>query len=69
MRARGVAIVGVKRLEVHLTACRVEEPDVVMTGVVLLVSRGHTVLALMKGLGDFRLIGTTLDDAAGAAFV
>ncbi|MFH1840922.1 MAG: tRNA (adenosine(37)-N6)-threonylcarbamoyltransferase complex transferase subunit TsaD [Candidatus Shapirobacteria bacterium] len=34
----------------------------------LLVSGGHTQLVLMKGFGDYRLLGETVDDAAGEAF-
>ncbi len=36
--------------------------------VALVVSGGHTDLVLMKGHGDFKLLGSTLDDAAGEAF-
>ncbi|NNE75195.1 MAG: tRNA (adenosine(37)-N6)-threonylcarbamoyltransferase complex transferase subunit TsaD, partial [Acidimicrobiales bacterium] len=36
--------------------------------VVLLVSGGHTLLVLMRNFGDYEIIGSTLDDAAGEAF-
>ncbi|KAA0234839.1 MAG: tRNA N6-adenosine threonylcarbamoyltransferase [Acidimicrobiales bacterium] len=64
----GVAFVGVNHLEAHLYAALIEEPEVEMPVVVLLVSGGHTLLALMNGPGDYRLLGSTLDDAAGEAF-
>src|ERR1700752_1339146 len=34
----------------------------------LLVSGGHTLLAEVRGLGDYRIIGASVDDAAGEAF-
>ena len=35
---------------------------------VLLVSGGHTLLVLMEGHGQYRVLGSTIDDAAGEAF-
>lgn len=64
----GAAFVGVNHLEAHLYAALIEEPEVEMPIVVLLVSGGHTLLVLMNGPGDYRLLGSTLDDAAGEAF-
>ena len=45
-----------------------EEPDLELPLVVLLVSGGHTLLVAMEGHGRYRLLGTTIDDAAGEAF-
>ena len=60
--------VAVNHLEAHLYASFLEEPDLELPVVVLLVSGGHTMLVLMEGHGRYRLLGQTLDDAAGEAF-
>lgn len=66
--AWGLPFVGVNHLEGHLHAAFLEDPDVVLPAVVLLVSGGHTMLVEMPDLGRYRLLGRTLDDAAGEAF-
>lgn len=60
--------VAVNHLEAHLYASFIEEPDLELPVVVLLVSGGHTMLVLMEGHGKYRLLGQTLDDAAGEAY-
>ena len=64
----GVPFVGVNHLEGHLYASFLEEPDLEMPLVVLLVSGGHTLLVHMEDHGRYRLLGSTIDDAAGEAF-
>lgn len=64
----GVPYVGVNHLEGHLFAPLLEEADVRFPLLVLLVSGGHTMLIGMEGPGRYRLLGRTLDDAAGEAF-
>lgn len=64
----GVPFVGVNHLEAHLYAALLDEPDLELPVVVLLVSGGHTLLVLMEGHGQYRLLGSTIDDAAGEAF-
>ncbi|MGH9091499.1 MAG: tRNA (adenosine(37)-N6)-threonylcarbamoyltransferase complex transferase subunit TsaD [Acidimicrobiales bacterium] len=64
----GVPFVGVNHLEGHLFAPLLEVPDLDWPLVVLLVSGGHTVLVAMRGPGRYRLLGQTLDDAAGEAY-
>lgn len=64
----GVPFIAVNHLEAHLYAALLEEPDLEFPLVVLLVSGGHTMLVLMEGHGQYRLLGQTLDDAAGEAF-
>ena len=66
--AWGVPFVGVNHMEAHLYASFLEEPDLEMPLVVLLVSGGHTMLVAMEGHGRYRLLGSTVDDAAGEAF-
>ena len=64
----GVPFVGVNHLEGHLFAGLLEHDEVEWPIVVLLVSGGHTMLVSMEGPGRYRLLGQTLDDAAGEAF-
>jgi len=64
----GVPFVGVNHLEGHLYASFLEEPDLQLPAVVVLVSGGHTMLILMEAPGRYRLLGQTIDDAAGEAF-
>ena len=64
----GVPFVGVNHLEGHLFASFLEDPDLELPLVVLLVSGGHTMLIHMKAPGRYRLLGQTIDDAAGEAF-
>jgi N6-L-threonylcarbamoyladenine synthase len=63
-----VPFVGVNHLEAHMYASFLEDPGLELPIVVLLVSGGHTMLVLMEGHGQYRLLGQTIDDAAGEAF-
>ena len=63
-----VPFVGVNHLEAHLYAAFLEDKTLEFPLVVLLVSGGHTMLVEMKDHGDYRLLGRTIDDAAGEAF-
>ena len=63
-----VPFVGVNHLEAHLYAALLEEPELELPVVVLLVSGGHTLLVAMEGHGRYRMLGSTIDDAAGEAF-
>ena len=60
--------VGVNHMEAHLYAAFLEDPTLELPLVVLLVSGGHTMLIEMRGHGEYRLLGQTIDDAAGEAF-
>jgi N6-L-threonylcarbamoyladenine synthase len=66
--AWGVPLVGVNHLEAHLFASLLEQPDLGWPLVVLLVSGGHTLLVEVSSPGRYRLLGGTIDDAAGEAF-
>ena len=66
--ARGVPFIGVNHMEAHLYASFLEDPSLQFPLVVLLVSGGHTLLISMEGHGRYRLLGQTIDDAAGEAF-
>jgi len=66
--ARGLPFVGVNHVEAHLFAARLGDrsPDPPFVG--LVVSGGHTNLYLVEGEANVRLLGKTLDDAAGECF-
>ena len=63
-----VPFIAVNHLEAHLYATLLDEPDLELPLVVLLVSGGHTLVVLMEGHGQYRVLGSTIDDAAGEAF-
>ena len=61
-------LIGVHHLEGHLFAATIEDPTVAPPFVALLVSGGHTMLLDVPAWGQYRLLGQTIDDAAGEAF-
>jgi N6-L-threonylcarbamoyladenine synthase len=63
-----VPYVGVNHMEGHLFAVFLERPDIGLPLVVLLVSGGHTMIVHLDRPGHYRLLGSTVDDAAGEAF-
>jgi N6-L-threonylcarbamoyladenine synthase len=63
-----VPFVGVNHMEAHLYAASLEDPTLEFPLLVLLVSGGHTMLVEMQDHGRYRLVGQTIDDAAGEAF-
>ena len=66
--ARDLPFLGVHHLEAHLLAPAMENEAPAFPFVALLVSGGHTLLAEVDGVGRYRLLGQSLDDAAGEAF-
>ena len=66
--ARGLPITGVNHLEGHIYANWLTDRSIEFPSVCLIVSGGHSDLVLMKGHGDYVLLGQTRDDAAGEAF-
>ncbi len=66
--AAGKPLIGVNHLEGHLYANKIGAPDFTPPAVVSLVSGGNTMLVHMRGWGDYRLLGATIDDAVGEAF-
>jgi N6-L-threonylcarbamoyladenine synthase len=66
--ATGLPYVGVNHLEAHLHAAWLEDPDLVPPLAVLIVSGGHTMTVVMEDHGRYRVVGQTVDDAAGEAF-
>jgi len=63
-----IPAIGVHHLEGHLLAPLLEENPPAFPFVALLVSGGHTQLMRVDGIGQYDLLGDTLDDAAGEAF-
>ena len=66
--ALGKPVVGIHHLEGHLLSPLLATPRPVFPFVALLVSGGHTQLFEVGGVGRYRLLGDTQDDAAGEAF-
>ncbi|KTC98296.1 tRNA (adenosine(37)-N6)-threonylcarbamoyltransferase complex transferase subunit TsaD [Legionella erythra] len=58
----------IHHLEAHLLAAMLDSPELQFPFLALLVSGGHTQLIEARGLGDYCLLGDTLDDAVGEAF-
>ena len=63
-----VPFIGINHHEAHLYAALLEEPELEFPLAVLLVSGGHTMLIEFQDHGRYRLLGATVDDAAGEAF-
>lgn len=66
--ALGRPVVGIHHLEGHLLSPLLAEPRPQFPFIALLVSGGHTQLMRVDGVGQYALLGETLDDAAGEAF-
>ena len=65
--ARGLPFIAVNHLEGHALSARLVAP-VEFPFLLLLVSGGHCQLQIVEGIGRYRRLGTTIDDAAGEAF-
>ena len=66
--ALDVPFVGVNHLEAHLYAALLDDPNVEFPMLFVLVSGGHTMFVAMNDPHDYRVVGQTIDDAAGEAF-
>lgn len=66
--AWGVPAIGVHHMEGHLLAPMLEPDPPAFPFLALLVSGGHTMLADVRALGDYHILGESIDDAAGEAF-
>lgn len=66
--AQGLPLIGVNHIEAHLHSASLEHGDSPWPAVALVVSGGHTELVDVRGLGEYRWLGATLDDAAGEAY-
>ncbi len=63
-----IPCIPVHHMEGHLLAPMLEDPAPEFPFLALLVSGGHTLLVEVKGLGDYTLLGSSVDDAVGEAF-
>jgi tRNA N6-adenosine threonylcarbamoyltransferase len=66
--ATGVPYVGVNHHEAHIYAALLDDADLEPPLLTLIVSGGHTLLVAMDDHGCYRVLGQTVDDAAGEAF-
>lgn len=66
--AAGKPLVAVNHLEGHALSPRLADPDLAFPYLLLLVSGGHCQLLEVAGVGRYRRLATTIDDAAGEAF-
>ena len=66
--AAGKPLVAVNHLEGHALSPRLSDPDLAFPYLLLLVSGGHCQLLFVEGVGRYRRLATTIDDAAGEAF-
>jgi N6-L-threonylcarbamoyladenine synthase len=66
--AHSLPLIGVNHLEGHLYANWLGDKDIKFPAVCLIVSGGHSDLVLVRGHGDYVVLGRTRDDAAGEAF-
>ncbi|MGQ0590703.1 MAG: tRNA (adenosine(37)-N6)-threonylcarbamoyltransferase complex transferase subunit TsaD [Sphingosinicella sp.] len=66
--AAGKPLVAVNHLEAHALSPMLSEPDLQFPYLLLLVSGGHCQLLFVEGVGAYRRLATTIDDAAGEAF-
>lgn len=63
-----IPAIGINHLEAHILAVMLEEQKPTFPFLALLVSGGHTLLAQVKGIGNYEVLGETLDDAVGECF-
>jgi N6-L-threonylcarbamoyladenine synthase len=66
--ATGKPLIAVNHLEGHALSPRLVDPDLAFPYLLLLVSGGHCQLLEVDGVGRYRRVATTIDDAAGEAF-
>ena len=66
--ALNIPTLGIHHMEGHLLAPMLEDNPPAFPFLALLVSGGHTLLVDVKALGDYQVLGESLDDAAGEAF-
>ncbi|MXO85795.1 tRNA (adenosine(37)-N6)-threonylcarbamoyltransferase complex transferase subunit TsaD [Altererythrobacter aurantiacus] len=66
--ASGVPLMAINHLEGHALSPRLADENVVFPYLLLLVSGGHCQIVLVEGVGKYRRLATTIDDALGEAF-
>ncbi len=63
-----LSVIPVNHIEGHILVNFLERETIEFPAISLIVSGGHTQLILVKGIGDYEIVGETLDDAAGECF-
>jgi N6-L-threonylcarbamoyladenine synthase len=66
--AAGKPLIAVNHLEGHALSPRLADPGLAFPYLLLLVSGGHCQLLMVRGVGQYQRLATTIDDAAGEAF-
>lgn len=66
--AKRLPLIGVHHIEGHVSANYIEHAELEPPFLCAIVSGGHTHLVIVKGYGEFEILGKTRDDAAGEAF-
>lgn len=63
-----IPLIGVNHIEAHLYAALMSHPNPELPALGAVLSGGHTSLITMQGIGDYTLVGETVDDAIGESF-
>jgi N6-L-threonylcarbamoyladenine synthase len=63
-----IPLVAVHHIEAHIYANWLIDPDIAFPVICLVASGGHSEIFLVRGHGDYQILGRTRDDAAGEAF-
>jgi len=63
-----IPLIGIHHIEGHIYANILSNPRIKIPHLCLTVSGGHTMLVYVKDIGEYEILGTTVDDAAGEAF-
>ncbi len=66
--ATGIPLIGVHHIEGHISANFIENKELEPPFICLVASGGHSHLVVVKGYGEYEIVGRTRDDAAGEAF-
>jgi N6-L-threonylcarbamoyladenine synthase len=66
--AAGLPLVPVNHVEAHIYGCAMSNPEMEFPAIGLVASGGHTSLFVMEGVGCYRKLGETTDDAVGESF-
>ena len=66
--SRGIPLLGINHIEGHVHSARINNPDLAFPYLCLVVSGGHTEIVEVRGVGMYRILSRTADDAAGEAF-
>lgn len=70
-RDHKIDFLAINHLEAHVLVARLPQPDIVRPDfpfLGLLVSGGHCILVLVRGIGEYELLGGTVDDSVGEAY-